>query len=297
MGKEVKVLFFIGFCLIFFQILVSAESCNTVGELNGSLFCNSSLEWQTLKADGISCLNSYECASDFCNEEGFCGDRYAELSNISSPDLTEEELGESLGIIPGLFDWIDGKECDPGETKCEGIYYVPCGSEGTWENSRLVNGQCGYSIGTQNPGGGSSICKPVWTCTAWSDLERLCGTRTCTDIKNCNNITGKPKEVDLTCLSKNVAFCGDNVCDLTENEDTCSEDCGLIELVRCGDGICNGEESSLSCVTDCEPVQRKSRAGIFWGIVAFIMAGLLFVGYMVVKKIRTTREEVEYSSQ
>lgn len=43
--------------------------------------------------------------------------------------------------------------------------------------------------------------------------------------------------------------CGDEVCSLTEDNDSCPVDC---KVQRCGDDICEGEEP-LSCDLDCDP--------------------------------------------
>jgi hypothetical protein len=37
-------------------------------------------------------------------------------------------------------------------------------------------------------------CIPNWQCNDWSNIEKSCGYRTCTDLNSCNNISLKPNE-------------------------------------------------------------------------------------------------------
>ena len=41
-------------------------------------------------------------------------------------------------------------------------------------------------------------CTPNWDCSAWSNPENSCGTRTCTDLNSCGTSSGKPAE-SLAC--------------------------------------------------------------------------------------------------
>jgi len=43
-----------------------------------------------------------------------------------------------------------------------------------------------------------------------------------------------------------VTECGDDVCEGSENHESCPEDCG-----PCGDGICEGDETTANCPADC----------------------------------------------
>lgn len=43
--------------------------------------------------------------------------------------------------------------------------------------------------------------------------------------------------------------CGDNVCDASEDNFSCPQDCPSV--VRCGDGTCSGGEDPVSCPADC----------------------------------------------
>ena len=58
---------------------------------------------------------------------------------------------------------------------------------------------CAGGTVIQTSSGGGSSCNPSWTCTEWSECQiNNQITRTCTDIKNCNKLTGKPNEI-MTC--------------------------------------------------------------------------------------------------
>lgn len=43
--------------------------------------------------------------------------------------------------------------------------------------------------------------------------------------------------------------CGNNICDLDENCESCPEDCG--ECIKCGDNICSDNENCENCPFDC----------------------------------------------
>jgi len=111
-------------------------------------------------------------------------------------------------------------------------------------------------------------------------------------LRRCSNNATKPIEI-LSCGQGQgtAPFCGDGVCDITENEDSCPEDCGTIEIARAGDGRCSPGESSYTNPDECEPVKTKSRAWIFWTILAVVVIGLGAALFFVIKKIRKNKEE------
>jgi hypothetical protein len=66
-----------------------------------------------------------------------------------------------------------------------------------------------------------------------------------------------------TILRPSKVVCGDNICDTTENQQTCCLDCGCpagkecynnvcVALSRCGNGICEVEENCYDCPKDCK---------------------------------------------
>ena len=81
-----------------------------------------------------------------------------------------------------------------------------------------------------------------------------CGNQVCDETEDCETCPDDCGECG-TCAGDPV--CGDGICDehCKENCQSCSEDCGSCGPV-CGDGICEEEEDCQSCDRDCfcEPV-------------------------------------------
>jgi hypothetical protein len=50
------------------------------------------------------------------------------------------------------------------------------------------------------------------------------------------------------------SYCGDKVCDLTEDCRTCEEDCGACVIRTCGNGVCDAGENFQVCPADCQPI-------------------------------------------
>jgi hypothetical protein len=260
------------FIIVLFSIrTVSAQTC-TPGDINGTLFCNSTSDWQSIKADGETCLNDYECSSNYCSE-GICGTKFSSIQG-------------QQGFLQNIWQFYSGEECTPGQDGCDGIDYLMCGSGGMWENQSHVNGKCGYSFG----GGGS--CTPVWTCTNWSNSAQFCGTRTCTDTKNCDDNSTRPLENNSNCAGSLAPFCGDSVCDFNETCSSCETDCGTctIALIQCGDGICSSGESSYTCPSDCTAVPPSSRTWLFVITLIVIIGGIILLVYLLFRKFKKAKE-------
>jgi len=45
-------------------------------------------------------------------------------------------------------------------------------------------------------------------------------------------------------------YCGDTICQPTENSATCPTDCA--QFIKCGDGLCDGPETCFNCPVDCD---------------------------------------------
>jgi len=77
-------------------------------------------------------------------------------------------------------------------------------------------------------------------------------------------------------------YCGDNLCQETENCENCANDCGacpIIEEVFCGNEECDTEESSYSCPSDCIARERTDYTYVAAGVLAASLAVLGFVLY------------------
>lgn len=71
--------------------------------------------------------------------------------------------------------------------------------------------------------------------------EPFCGDTICNLDEDCDSCA-------QDCGSCSV--CGDSVCDTEEDCDSCAADCGACAPV-CGDGTCNGAETCETCTADC----------------------------------------------
>ena len=68
-------------------------------------------------------------------------------------------------------------------------FYSPVSGDGICDISQNENcsneiGDCGICS--------PSVCVPNWNCSVWSSCSNNLKTRSCSDLNNCNNLTGKP---------------------------------------------------------------------------------------------------------
>src|SRR3989344_3642126 len=119
--------------MIFTVSFLSAQTNCFAGEVNYTLnsYCATDGTWKSLKANGLSCGNDFECDIGTCSE-GVCGGRY-------------ESFSERGNLIQQIWNFLSGTECEPGEEGCEGTNYLLCGATGLWENKGQVDGKCNYN--------------------------------------------------------------------------------------------------------------------------------------------------------
>ncbi len=88
-------------------------------------------------------------------------------------------------------------------------------------------------------------------------------------------------------------FCGDNICDSTEDSSSCPADCGAAPSAPtavCGNGVCEATEDSSSCEVDCP------KGGFpFWIIILIILllAGAFFLYFKFYRKKEGAKSTVE----
>ncbi len=99
------------------------------------------------------------------------------------------------------------------------------------------------------------------------------------------------KTVSFGVYVSSGSVCGDGVCDATENENLCAEDCSEAPpLDVCGDGVCGLSESSNDCAEDCEPEKPKNWLWLFILLIIILISAIAFVLYLLFKKINKYKE-------
>ena len=177
--------FLTGFFIISFLItlgFVSAEACSNVGEVDSTnnRYCDIDGQWESLKADAVSCLNDYECESSSC-VEGLCGNIF-------------EFITERTSLLQEFWNLIQGYECTLGEESCDGTNFLMCGANNVWENKGEVPGECGVAIPdtiapetsiTSNPSNPSNLTSATFTFTSTETGTFQCALDSSTAYSAC----------------------------------------------------------------------------------------------------------------
>ncbi len=101
----------------------------------------------------------------------------------------------------------------------------------------------------------------------------------CNNDNSCDSSYG---ENSFNCASD--CFCGDNICDDSEDSSSCEQDCGAAPSAPsavCGNGVCETTEDSSTCEVDCP------KGGFpFWIIILIILllAGAFFLYFKFYRK-------------
>jgi len=85
------------------------------------------------------------------------------------------------------------------------------------------------------------ICEPNWVCGDWGLCVNQIQERQCDD--GCGNQETEQRNCAIT-------ECGNEICEVGEDEVSCPEDCAYISV--CGNGICESDETYANCPADCE---------------------------------------------
>lgn len=309
--------------------LITAESCSNVGEIDYTLnqYCDIDGTLKTLKADGSSCLNDYECSIGEC-KEGLC--------QIKSSIVT------SSSLFSDIWDFIRGVQCDSSNQsyicKSGSNHAYLCGSNNLTEDKGQINGVCGYSSNSENNNGGSSgggggSSGSSISILIYSPQNKTYNSRTIPlqvgdrynsakywrySLNNGNKIDftpnttitanygnnllivyGRQTQSSTIEISKQVTFivtqsssnsCGDNICSLTESCSSCERDCGNcnVPVTACGDNKCDKEnESSANCPQDCKPKTNL----VYILIIIILIILILIVGFLIIYFINKYRNQ------
>jgi len=164
-------------------------------------------------------------------------------------------------------------------------------------------------------GGGGRACTPVWQCLEWGNCFAGKQTRTCTDIKKCGKITGKPSEIQ-SCVCEEKWICSDwspALCPFDKMQTKNCEDtsrCGTeankpqttkscIYTGTCYDNIINQGEEGIDCGGPCrqcapaveKPIAEKSYAWLYALLMIIIAGGISFAIYEVERAHKSTKSE------
>lgn len=298
--SKIFLFFAISFVFLFSINLVAAETCTDVGEVAGGKYCDVDGVLKDWKADGVSCLNNYECEIQACSE-GICQEKYSSFFN------SENSLQELLNLLSGY-------ECTPGEDDCADDKKLirTCGARGAWEmKNAYVDGKCGYSSG----GGSSSIqiiissprnitygitkiplqvkdnrgIANYWRYSlnggaktdfvSGAEINARAGSNSLVIYaRQSSSSSETSKAVIFGVVLSASSYCGDKICNSNEDCTDCVGDCGgcIITLGYCGDGNCDDDESSFTCSADCEAKKPNSKWWVFLIIIVLILAIVLF---------------------
>ena len=274
----------------------SIKSCSNIGQVdyqrgvNGE-YCDADGTWKSLKANGLSCGNDFECDIGTC-VDGVCGGRY-------------EGFSERGNLIQQIWNFLSGTECEPGEDDCREDHLLirTCGSTGLWEDKNsFVIGRCGYTITPNlcsadscngniflecvsgvlinrgNVDGKCNYTTPIQPCTANScDGENFleCVSGSLVSRGNVNGQCGYNSGGGGggggggSCTpiwrcgnwSNLIQSCGTrtctdrNNCNKPQTKPIESKQCPGVASF-CGDGACDANENENTCLVDCPKVSE-----------------------------------------
>lgn len=123
-------------------------------------------------------------------------------------------------------------------------------------------------------------CIQNWQCDEWSDYEKECGYRTCIDLNDCGNVTGKPAEYQECPICIPDWNCTKFLPEKCPKNETKTRVC--VDINNCGK-----EEEIPSLSQKCE---RKNN----WIWVIIIIS--LLIGFVLTIIIATTRKNKKQTS-
>jgi len=130
-------------------------------------------------------------------------------------------------------------------------------------------------------------CEPKWSCTEWSECyPNGSQYRICIDLNSCNTTEGKLEEIKkCTYIPNNVTnitnvtvpICGNNICEIGENQTNCCIDCGCPEGLECKDNKCVEIKKEIQTPITGWFIQVISNPLVIVIIVAMCIAGIISV--------------------
>jgi hypothetical protein len=189
-------------------------------------------------AEGEACVDSGQCQSGICNQEGDCGvctDPTGVCVQDSECATTERcTNGRRCAVIV-----VDGQPCDSD-------YLLPCGDDSTCTYDQNGSGTCQPRPAAGESCAASSDCEDGSFCQGLANGQFRC-TRYALLNEPCNTVAGEVCEL--------TAFCDPVARVCRETVDLTDQPCELLGLEGC-----EGLRTGLTCVQDatfgsCQPVQ------------------------------------------
>ncbi|MGC9310664.1 MAG: hypothetical protein ACP5E4_02975, partial [Candidatus Aenigmatarchaeota archaeon] len=201
-------------------------------------------------------------------------------------------------VIPGYCgDGVcnNGETCSSCPEDC-GACFTGGGGGSSSRTTRITTLATNETNETEEEGGGGDIitttnetvlgnCTPKWFCGDWKKCENETQTRNCIDLNKCGTDLDKPElarecTIEILGNETNVSTCGDGVCNIGENCESCLSDCGecrsLVERFK----------EPFSGITG--RFTNVSRTSLYWGSLIVLLAILAYIlykgGYFAGKK-------------
>ena len=225
----------------------------------------------------IACGSDSECTVESggkCSNKGSCSSAcsYPEQQSLQESQGAENFEIDSSEVICG-----SNNDCDDGIPTTTDS----CSNAGTAQ-SFCLNTQCGIACTSSsscddgNPVT-NDLCLNAGACSA--ACNNVSCNPLCSSDSDCDD--SNPATLDVcagagrcTATCENLTSCGNNICEASETECSCAQDCGTcggsisdiyenacignscrqtIKLGVCGNGRCELGENFFSCAQDCKP--------------------------------------------
>jgi len=298
------------------------DLCYVVGDVQDGKYCGNDGIWHVLIKEGETCLNNYECESSECSD-GTCGSKFEpiiEQGNLidtiwnfisgkecapGEDDCDGEELIRTCGVT-GLWensggtlpDYVEG-HCGytapgpdppdppgPGSSSIKIIIFSP--GNITYDRTSIqlrvkdpyyIAQYWRYSLNSGSKIEFDPDDNPTITARKGGNVIDVYAS------KHSSFSSEKKKSVSFAVIDAQAeSFCGDGICNLDEDYESCPADCEKISIdPYCGDGICNGGESSFTCEEDCEPEPNYLWLWILLGVLLILII-LIIVIVIILKK-------------
>lgn len=227
----------------------NGEDCDAFGYNSGSLSCN--------PAGGLNeCLIDID---DCLDETGPSGPGEDDNNDNSGSDPT---ISIQISVFSPLEDITYGKTLIPLEVSDKR------NNAGFWRYSLNDGSKTVFTPNASiNANAGTNVLK-VYAKESSSENYEAQKIITFTVVDNPNGV------------------CGDSICGVGEDSDSCAIDCGFYSFVDtyCGDGVCDADENSDICSLDCAKREGGSKWIIYAILILILIVGIGVLLYYIYSK-------------